>query len=182
MVDLARKPIGKCLGVLAIALSALISTSAQATCPTFHTLTNGTTADAGQVMDNFNYILQCPNFAGNVGIGTTGSGYLLDIIQASASANVRIKSNSNGQASLGLDRPSTSYSSQIYLSTGGTADYAFGMTLSGLAASDWNLYNYGTNNWAINVAKANDNFSVRTLVACTGINTNGNGTMSCASD
>ncbi len=40
-------------------------------CPTFHTLTNGTTADASQVMDNFNYILGCPNFTGNVGIGVS---------------------------------------------------------------------------------------------------------------
>jgi hypothetical protein len=48
-----------------------IATGAQAVCPTFHTLTNGTPADATQVMDNFNYILQCPGFAGPVGVGTS---------------------------------------------------------------------------------------------------------------
>jgi hypothetical protein len=59
MVDPTKKP-GKYLGAAAMILSAFFATSAQATCPTFHTLTNGTTADASQVMDNFNYILQCP--------------------------------------------------------------------------------------------------------------------------
>jgi hypothetical protein len=131
-------------------------------------------------MDNFNSILQCPNFTGNVGIGTASPAYLLDI-QGSGTAHTRIKST-GGQASLNLDRASTSYASQIYLHTGGTADYAFRMTNSGLAASDWNIYNYGTNNWAINVAKSNDAFSVRTVAACSGINTNAYGTMSCASD
>jgi hypothetical protein len=130
----AKQGVGKYFGALALALSGLFSTSAQATCPTFHTLTNGTTADASQVMDNFNSILQCPNFTGNVGIGTASPADVLDIVRASGSANVSFKSNANGQASLGLDRPSTSYASQIYLYTGGSADYAYGMTLSGLAA------------------------------------------------
>jgi len=54
-----------------------------ATCPSFtYTLTNNTTADANQVMSNFNTLLNCannslaplasPNFTGNVGIGGTG--------------------------------------------------------------------------------------------------------------
>jgi len=56
--------------VWAAGLQILLATAANATCPTFHTLTNGTTADADQVMDNFNHILGCPYFTGNVGIGT----------------------------------------------------------------------------------------------------------------
>jgi hypothetical protein len=54
------------LGLIAL----LWTTAASATCPSWHTLTNGTTADATQVMDNFNVILNCPNFTGKVGIGT----------------------------------------------------------------------------------------------------------------
>ena len=48
------------------------------TCSTYpYTFTNGTTADANQVMSNFNYVSGCaaplasPSFTGNVGIGTT---------------------------------------------------------------------------------------------------------------
>jgi hypothetical protein len=48
MVDLTRKALGKYFGALAVALSAIYPTLAQATCPTFHTLTNGTTADAAK--------------------------------------------------------------------------------------------------------------------------------------
>jgi len=53
---------------------AILMVPAAATCPAFHQLQNGQTADASQVMDNFNYILQCPNFTGNVGIGTSNAG------------------------------------------------------------------------------------------------------------
>lgn len=55
------------------------SSSANATCPTFHTLTNGSTADANQVMDNYNYILQCPNFTGSIGIGTSTPAQAINI-------------------------------------------------------------------------------------------------------
>jgi hypothetical protein len=61
-------------------LTALVfSTDANAACPTFHALTNGSAADAGQVMDNYNYILQCPNFTGTVGIGTASPAAKLDV-------------------------------------------------------------------------------------------------------
>lgn len=50
----------------------VFSTAANATCPTFHNLTNGFPADATQVMDNYNYILQCPYFTGNrIGLAVT---------------------------------------------------------------------------------------------------------------
>ena len=47
------------------------ATAANATCPTYHTLTNGSPADATQVMDNFGHILGCPQFTGNIGVGAT---------------------------------------------------------------------------------------------------------------
>src|SRR5258706_8009197 len=96
MVSPARKTVGKYFGAIAMVLPALFSTSAGATCPTFHTLTNGNTADATQVMDNFNYILQCPNFTGNVGIGVTAS-HALDILQnQNAASLIQIKNTDNG--------------------------------------------------------------------------------------
>lgn len=60
-----------------------------------HTLANGTTADATQVMDNFGAILACantslaplasPSFTGNVGIGTGTPADMLDV-----AGNIRI--------------------------------------------------------------------------------------------
>lgn len=44
----------------------LWTSPASATCPTFHSLTNGTTASATDVMDNYNFILNCPAFSGPV--------------------------------------------------------------------------------------------------------------------
>jgi hypothetical protein len=61
-------------------LSALHAAPAQAAaCPSYTTLTNGTTADATKVMDNFNYILQCPNFTDKVGIGISPATAKLDL-------------------------------------------------------------------------------------------------------
>jgi len=65
MVRALQRSIGVCLSVSIGAMSAFISTSAGA-CPTFHTLANGSTADATQVMDDFNSILQCARFTGDV--------------------------------------------------------------------------------------------------------------------
>ncbi len=67
-------------GIAFCLLAALtVGGSAHATCPTFSTLTNGTTADANVVMSNFDYILQCPDFTGNVGIGTSTADYPLTV-------------------------------------------------------------------------------------------------------
>jgi len=66
------------LSQIALLALALIATtvSAEATCGySFSSFSNGSPADATQVMDNFNYILQCPNFAGNVGINTSTPNY-----------------------------------------------------------------------------------------------------------
>jgi Chaperone of endosialidase len=61
------------LAVLASVLAAAAaSTQAYAACtPLPYNLTNGSAADATQVMGDLNGILGCPLFTGNVGIGTT---------------------------------------------------------------------------------------------------------------
>ena len=70
--------------VIIVSLGFLLLTRAAAAqnCPAYtYTLTNGATADANQIMGNFNSILGCannslaplasPHFTGSVGIGTT---------------------------------------------------------------------------------------------------------------
>lgn len=54
-------------------------TVASAACPTFTAFANGNVADANPVMNNFNYILQCPVFARNVGIGIPSAAYSLQV-------------------------------------------------------------------------------------------------------
>ncbi len=65
--------------LFSVASLAFVPVNANATCPTFHTLTNGTSANATDVMDNFNYVLGCPNFTGNVGIGVPSPAEKLDV-------------------------------------------------------------------------------------------------------
>jgi hypothetical protein len=70
----ALRPVG-----FAVVALGLLTTAANAACPTFHTLTNGSPADATQVMDNFNSVLQCPRFTDWVGIQTNSPAALLDL-------------------------------------------------------------------------------------------------------
>src|SRR5690242_1771808 len=77
------------LAVVVLGL-ALWAGPAGATCPTFHTLANQTPANANDVMDNFNYILGCPYFTGNVGIGSSPGAGLLDLTGASTSSATAI--------------------------------------------------------------------------------------------
>jgi hypothetical protein len=75
-------------GLLAFAASLASLSEAEAACPTFHILTNGTTADANDVMDNFNYTLTC---SVNMGIGqdTTGlSGFPSQLLQVSGTSGL----------------------------------------------------------------------------------------------
>src|SRR5258706_14641558 len=81
--------------IAGIILSIAVPTVASATCPTFHTLTNGTTADATQVMDNFNYVLCSPNFTGPVGIGTTSPSYPLHVQVNQDGATAAVVQNTN---------------------------------------------------------------------------------------
>lgn len=76
--------------VAGLASSLISSAASGTTCSAYtYTLTNGTTADANQVMSNFNSILNCansslaplsgPNFSGSVGIGIATPGATLDV-------------------------------------------------------------------------------------------------------
>ena len=75
-------------GVILVALS--VDVAKAGTCPAYPTtLANGTTADANQVMGNFNSILGCantnlapvanPSFTGKVGVGTSSPQQALDV-------------------------------------------------------------------------------------------------------
>jgi hypothetical protein len=62
-----------CLGFISV-IGLLSMAPAFAQCPSYTTLQNNHPADAGQVMDNFEHILQCPNFT-SVGIGTPSTSF-----------------------------------------------------------------------------------------------------------
>lgn len=68
------------ISLLSIALSFTLAGTAQAAC-SWTTLTNGTTANATQVMNNFDCLapMASPSFTGYVGIGTTSAGAPIDI-------------------------------------------------------------------------------------------------------
>src|SRR5580700_773118 len=74
------------LAGLAFAIS-LQNGAAWACTPLPNTLTNGATADATQVMADFNGILSCPLVTGSVGIDTATPAVLLDITGSSATAS-----------------------------------------------------------------------------------------------
>lgn len=83
------------------------NSSAWAVCPSFTSFSNGQTADADQVMANFNYILQCPVFTGSVGIGgssTTSIFYVEDDRNAQTGALVHNSTSGTAAAAyLGVE-------------------------------------------------------------------------------
>src|SRR5258706_5009988 len=103
------------IGTLLAGMLAISSPRANATnCGAFpNALANGTTADASQVMANFNSIRDCannnlapiasPSFTGMVGIGMTPS-YPLDVLlnQNGSGARIRITNNDSGNGALAL--------------------------------------------------------------------------------
>ncbi len=97
---------------------------AQAVCPTFHTLSNGATADASQVMDNYNYILNCPNFLGNVGIGTSSPSFSMHVV-------------TSGFAGVGLDTEGAAGSTGAAISFLRTGLVRFGVNAETGSADDF---------------------------------------------
>lgn len=103
-----------------------------ATCSAYpYTLTNGTTADANQVMGNFNNILNCannnvaplanPSFTGNVGIGTgspaTKLGVVGSAIFSGTSPFVAFSANQSGSTPGFISYDTTNNIMQIYVNS-----------------------------------------------------------------
>ncbi len=125
------------LVAIGFAGSMFAETAAQATCPAWHTLTNGTTADATQVMDNFNVILGCPNFTGNVGVGISTPSTKLEV------SGAEILGSNVGNNELALDSSGANYG---FLSNRGVGIWSlgYGPTLGtlGTAVLTWNSSGY----------------------------------------
>lgn len=157
----ARRAV-RCLSrvIIGAALLAAFSTAAGATCPTFHTLTNGTTADATQVMDNFNYILNCPNFTGNVGIGTASPTSVLTISPSAAHALIV------------LNRPDTSHVASFVLQNAGTTYWEVGVDPALGSTGDYAFYNAsGSTNLLIQ--KSTGNVGIGTATPAQTLEVNG---------
>ena len=127
--------IGIALGLL------LFSNAAMATCPSFpYTLTNGTTADATQVMADLNTIGNCINgstinFTGSVGIGTTPS-YILDV-EAGSGTNVtlaRFDSTTSASSGAGI-RISNSGTTRAWFGYGAFGGPGLGLGDIGLSSA-----------------------------------------------
>jgi len=99
--------------LIVVIIACMASAAFAQTCATYpNTLTNGTTADASQVMANFNCAALKGNglFTGNVGIGTTSPYYALSVVAntygqayfgstGSAPAGINIAETAGGQQS-----------------------------------------------------------------------------------
>lgn len=106
----------------------VFSTAANAACPTYHTLSNGSTADATQVMDNFSYVLTCPTIVNN-GSGDADVNVLNNSSASNASSRVTV---TNGTSSGLLVQYGTGYTASGILRQDGTLVYgngAGGLTL-----------------------------------------------------
>lgn len=155
----------------------LFGNGAMATCSSYpYTLANGATADATQVMANFNCasLTANPTFSGVVGINTASPTYTLDV-QASAGAQIRAKSTSSNGAVLILDRYSNSLAnaSQISFESGGASDYAVG-TSQGAAPSDaFSIYDYGAASNPFTILKSSGYVGIATVSPSYPLHVNG---------
>lgn len=165
-----------CSCAVFVVLSAF-SDGAKAACSVPNTLTNGTTADATQVMANFTSITGCaaplasPAFTGNVGITGTGSGTSLDV-QAPTNAFIRSKATSGGGGYLQLDRWSSVGNAAINFYTGGTADWEVGVA-PGIGNDAFTFYSHGTNTNVFTIVKSNGYVGINTTSPSYNLHVNG---------
>ncbi|HEY2010591.1 MAG TPA: tail fiber domain-containing protein [Rhizomicrobium sp.] len=151
--------------------------SAMATCSSYpYSLTNGTTADATQVMANFNCasLTANPIFSGLVGVNTASPMYTMDV-QSSAGANIRAKATSSSSAGLVLDRYSNSLAnaSEISFESGGSSDFAMG-TSQGSAPSDaFSIYDYGISSNPFTILKSSGYVGIATISPSYPLHVNG---------
>ena len=103
------------------------------------------------------------NGSNYVGVGTTSPSYPLDVQQA-GNAALRLKSTSNGQASLNLDTSATSgTSNQVLFLRNGTSYWALGGGYIGSGGvNDFSLYNYTTSSNALIVLNSNNYVGIGT--------------------
>jgi len=155
-----------------IGLLSLLSTSAAhaANCSAYtYTLTNGTSADANQVMSNFNNILNCgnnnlapiasPQFTGSVGIGIAASANSLDV-----NGRARFVSPASGSTGGLIIRDAAGDPDGNYIqfvSNSNAAQYGFirGMKVGGLL--------FGGGNVGVGATNASYNFFVNGSAAGT---------------
>ena len=122
-------------------LALICAPNAEAACSSYpNTLTNGTTADATQVMANFNCaaLTAGPSFAAPLTVTSTSVSPMVSFIGSGASANLLAQSNLY-QASIELDG-AVGQASQLYFFSGATAHWASGLTGGGITS--YSFYNY----------------------------------------
>lgn len=113
--------------------------SAQATCPyTFDTsgITNGQTADATPVANNFNYLITCPTFTGSVGIGTPATTTPLAIVPPSDIASIFVN-NDGTQGHMGAIMFNSGYSQKWTVGAGDTIGAARNFIISESSGGDY---------------------------------------------
>ncbi|MEI9889130.1 MAG: tail fiber domain-containing protein [Rhizomicrobium sp.] len=167
--------LGIVLAFVAISMAGTFGTAAHAAnCDAYPytTLSNGTTADATQVMGNFNSILNCantalaplayPSFTGNVGIGTTTPGAKLAIQSDTAGQTLNI----NDVSGIGADL--RFFENGTYIGSFGEAgtNGAFG---TGVSTNDMVIYSgTGSNNINFVTNNANATFASRMIITPAG--------------
>lgn len=122
--------------IFALALLFPLAAHAALPCNAYpNTLTNGTLADANQVMANFNNILNCVNSLAPLGIPVVGSSSNIKASNATAGLTITVTADSVtvGTALNGTPYTLTSYSQSFNGATNG----AGGMDIGALPTSSW---------------------------------------------
>jgi hypothetical protein len=139
-----RAIVALCFAILA----GVFCSPAFASCPPYrHTLSNGTVADATQVMDNFNDVLTCmaplanPSFTGNVGIGTTTPDAKLVVIDTASTTLKLGVTNSPAYSTLLVNNYDAAQ--PFYINEGPTPFRIFGTKTA--IGGDGNLTTYISN-------------------------------------
>jgi hypothetical protein len=113
--------------------------------------------------------------AGNVGIGTSNPGELLDVQNASGDATIRAKSTGSGGGVLALDRASAAaaYSAGILFQTGGGSDFEMGTSQGFAGNSDLSIYDYGIPGNVLTIVKSTGNLGIGTTTPDATLTVNG---------
>lgn len=135
----------------AVVALGVTSTAYAQSCPANpYTLTNGATADADQVMTNFNNILSCinnrvfvaPSFTGPIGVGTTSPRGTLSLGPATGRKLITYDNGSTLQSGIGVDLSGYSREMSIFAGNDGTTGPAgghisFGLMTNGVSYTEY---------------------------------------------